>query len=64
MDMFKKTGVIMYILLFVLIIFVQFLIAFFKGRICRLRPKDHIQDDPLGNPYDVLKVLLGPAYGP
>ena len=33
---------------------------YFKGRSRRLRPKVHILDDPLGNPYDVLKVLLGP----
>ena len=32
----------------------------FKGRSCRLRLKAHILDDPLGNPYDGLKVLLGP----
>ena len=36
----------------------------FKGRSRRLRPKAHILDDPLGNPYDALKVLLGPPYGP
>ena len=30
----------------------------------RLRPKAHILDDPLGNPYDGLKVLLGPPYWP
>ena len=36
----------------------------FKGRSRRLRPKAHIENDPLGNPYDVLKVLLGPPYGP
>ena len=35
-----------------------------KGRIRRLRSKDHILDVPLGNPYDGLKVLLGPPYGP
>ena len=35
-----------------------------KGRSRQLRPKAHILDDPLGNPYDVLKVLLGPRYGP
>ena len=35
-----------------------------KGRSRLLRPKVHILDDPLGNPYDVLKVLLGPPYGP
>ena len=35
-----------------------------KGRSRWLRPKAHILDDPLGNPYDVLKVLLGPPYGP
>ena len=29
-----------------------------------LRPKAHILDDPLGNPNDGLKVLLGPPYGP
>ena len=34
-----------------------------KGRSCQLKPKAHILDDPLGNPYDVLKVLLGPPYG-
>ena len=27
-----------------------------KGRSRRLRPKAHILDDPLGNPYDVLRV--------
>ena len=36
----------------------------FKGRSRRLRPKAHILDDPLGNPYDGLKVLFGPPYGP
>ena len=36
----------------------------FKGRSRRLRPKAHILDGPLANPYDVLKVLLGPPYGP
>ena len=36
----------------------------FKGRSRRLRPRAHILDDPLGNPYDVLKVPLGPPYGP
>jgi len=35
-----------------------------KGSSRQLRPKAHILDDPLGNPYDVLKVLLGPPYGP
>ena len=35
-----------------------------KGRSRRLRPKAHISHDPLGNPYDVLKILLGPPYGP
>ena len=35
-----------------------------KERSRRLRPKAHILDDPLGNPYDVLKVPLGPPYGP
>ena len=35
-----------------------------KVRSRRLRPKAHILDDPLGNPYAVLKVLLGPPYGP
>ena len=35
-----------------------------KGRSRRLRPKAYILDDPLGNPYDVLKVLLGPPYRP
>ena len=35
-----------------------------KGRSRQLRPKGHILDDPLGNPDDVLKVLLGPPYGP
>ena len=29
-----------------------------------LRPKAHILDDPLDNPYDVLKVVLRPPYGP
>ena len=38
--------------------------TFLKGRSRRLRPKAHILDDLLGNPYDVLKVLLGPPYGP
>ena len=33
-------------------------IILFKGRSRQLRPKAHILDDPLGNPYDVLKVLL------
>ena len=55
----------------------QYLICFFawliyieinklllKWRSRRLRPKAHILDDPLGNPNDVLKVLLGPPYGP
>ena len=37
---------------------------FAKGRSRRLRPEAHILDYPLGNPYDVLKVLLGPPYGP
>ena len=37
---------------------------FLKGRSRRLRPKAHILDDPLGNPYDGLKVLFGPPYGP
>ena len=36
----------------------------FKGRSCWLRPKAHIIDYPLGNPYDILEVLLGPPYGP
>ena len=37
----------------------------FKGRrSCQLRPKAHILDDPLGNPYDGLKVLFGPKEGP
>ena len=36
----------------------------FKGRSRRLTPKAHILDDPLSNPYDVLKVLLGPPYSP
>ena len=36
----------------------------YKGRSRRLRPKAHIFDDPLGNPYDGLKVLFGPPYGP
>ena len=35
-----------------------------KGRSRQLRPKAHILDDPLGNPYDILKVPLGPPYGP
>ena len=35
-----------------------------EGRSRRLRPKAHILDDPLGNPYGVLKVLLWPPYGP
>ena len=35
-----------------------------KGRRRRLRLKAHILDDPLGNPYDGLKVLFGPPYGP
>ena len=35
-----------------------------KGRSRRLIPKAHILDDPLSNPYDVLKVLLGLPYGP
>ena len=30
----------------------------------RLIPKAHILNDPLGNPYDGLKVLLGPPYRP
>ena len=42
--------------------FSDFLI--FKGRSRWLRPKAHILDDPLGNPYDGLKVLFGPPYGP
>ena len=55
----------------------QYLICFFawliyieinklllKWRSRRLRPKAHILDDPLGNPYDVLKVLLRSPYGP
>ena len=37
---------------------------YFKGRSCQLKPKAHIIDDPLSNPYDVSKVLLGPPYGP
>ena len=37
---------------------------YIKWRSRRLRPKAHILDDPLGNPYDVLKVLVGPLYGP
>ena len=36
----------------------------FKGRSRQLRPIAHILDDSLGNPYDVLKVVLGPPYGP
>ena len=39
-------------------------LMFLKGRSGRLRPKAHILIDLLGNPYDVLKVLLGPPYGP
>ena len=35
-----------------------------NGMSRQLRPKAHILDDPLGNAYDVLKVLLGPPYGP
>jgi len=31
-----------------------------EGRSRRLRRKAHILDDPLGNPYDGLKVLFGP----
>ena len=38
---------------------VEFLL---KGRSRQLRPKAHILDDPLGNPYDVLKVLLWPPW--
>ena len=36
----------------------------FKGRSRRLKPKAHTLADPLGNPYDVLKVILwpGPPY--
>ena len=37
---------------------------FVEGWSRRLRPKAHILDNPLGNSYDVLKVLLGPPYGP
>ena len=40
------------------------MITLLKGRSRRLRPKAHILEYPLGNPYDVLKVLLGPPYGP
>ena len=29
-----------------------------KGRSRRLRPKAHILDDPLGNPYDVLSPFM------
>ena len=36
----------------------------FKGRSHRLRPKAHILDDPLGNPYGGLKVILVQPYGP
>ena len=35
-----------------------------KGRSHQLRPKAHILDDPLGNPYDGLNVLFEPPYGP
>ena len=35
----------------------------FKGRSRRLRPKAHILDDPLGNPYDILKVLFQEEVG-
>ena len=35
-----------------------------KGRSRRLRLKAHILDDSLDNPYDGLKVLFGPPYGP
>ena len=38
--------------------------CFLKGRSRRLRSKAQILEDPLGNPYDVLKVLLWPPYGP
>ena len=37
---------------------------FFKGRSRRLRPNAQFLDDPMGNPYDILKVILGPPYGP
>ena len=40
------------------------ILANLQGRSPQLRPKAHILDDPLGNPYDGLKVLLGPPYGP
>ena len=46
----------------VVFFFSDFLI--FKGRSRWLRPKAHILDDPLGNPYDGLKVAFGPPYGP
>ena len=36
---------------------------YFKGKSRRLRPKAHILDDSLGNPYDGLKVLFEPPYG-
>ena len=39
-------------------------LSIIKGRSCQLRPKAHMLDDPLVNPYDVLKVLLWPPYGP
>ena len=39
-------------------------IAQFKRKSLRLRPKAHILDDPLDNPYDGLKVLFAPPYWP
>ena len=46
------------------VIMIPIVVLFLKGRSRRLRPKAHILDDHLGNPYDGLKVLLGPPYGP
>ena len=37
--------------------------SIFKRSSRRIRPKAHILDDPLDNPYHVLKVLLGSYKG-